>query len=140
MRRGEGFVGWGRVASITTAGPDRFTAAETWWQDLVRTAQVHDEVGVAGTGPIALGSFAYSAASAQGASLTVPQVVVGRRGDQAGDDDGCRVRPECHQREPSRQPLDVRFADGARSSEWATVVNRRSAASSTAPSTGRPRP
>ena len=127
VRRGEGFVGWGRVASVTTTGPDRFVDAEAWWQELVRTARVHDEVGVAGTGPIAMGSFAYAADSPAGATLAVPQVVVGRRGEQAWVTTmGVGSAPEVPQLGASRpeQPIGVRFADGARSSpEWASVVH-----------------
>ena len=126
VRRGEGFVGWGRVAAVHTSGPSRFVEAEAWWQDLAQSAQVHDEVGVAGTGPIALGSFAYASASPAGATLAVPQVVVGRRGDQAWVTTmGVGTAPEVPQLDASRpeQPIGVRFADGARSSpEWATVV------------------
>ncbi|HHU09366.1 MAG TPA: isochorismate synthase [Intrasporangiaceae bacterium] len=132
VRRGEGFVGWGRVAEVPTDGPDRFARAEAWWQDLVSTAEVYDEVGLAGTGPVALGSFAYSAASATGASLTVPQVVVGRRGEQAWVTTmGFGAAPELPDLTdltdlaagPARQPSAIRFADGARSSlDWAAVV------------------
>lgn len=127
VRRGEGLVGWGRVASIRTSGPERFTEAEAWWQSLVRSAQIHNELAVPGTGPIALGSFAYSADSAAGASLTVPQVVIGRRGDLAWVTTmGVGSAPEVPQLAASRpeQPIGIRFADGARSSpEWATVVS-----------------
>jgi menaquinone-specific isochorismate synthase len=126
VRRGEGFVGWGRVASTVTSGPDRFAQAERWWQDLVSTAQVHNPVGVAGSGPIALGSFSYSADSPAGGTLVVPQVVVGRRGDQAWVTTlGVGSAPAVPQLEasPPEQPIGVRFADGARSSpEWASVV------------------
>ena len=127
VRRGEGFVGWGKVASIRTAGPDRFTEAEAWWQSLVQSAQIHSELAVPGTGPIALGSFSYSADSAAGASLTVPQVVIGRRGALAWVTTmGVGSAPEVPQLDASlpEQPIGIRFADGARSSpEWATVVS-----------------
>jgi menaquinone-specific isochorismate synthase len=126
VRRGEGIVGWGRVASVRTSGPDRFAEAERWWQSLVQRAQVHDEVGVAGTGPVALGSFAYAAASPADATLTVPQVVVGRRGELAWVTTmGVGTAPEAPRLDasPPEQPIGVRFADGALSSpEWATVV------------------
>ena len=126
VRRGEGFVGWGRVASVDTRGGDRFTDAEAWWQALVQSAQVHDEVNVPGTGPIAVGSFSYAEGSAAGATLAVPQVVVGRRGEQAWVTTmGVGSAPEVPQLAASRpeQPIGVRFADGALSSpEWATVV------------------
>ena len=126
VRRGEGFVGWGQVASVTTTGESRFTDAEAWWQALVANAQVQDEVQVAGTGPIALGSFSYSADSTDGATLTVPQVVVGRRGDRAWVTTmGVGAAPETPQLDasPPEQPIGIRFADGALSSpKWATVV------------------
>ena len=126
VRRGEGFVGWGQVAATPTAGASRFTDAEAWWQALVQTAQVHNEVGVPGTGPVALGTFAYSADSSAASTLTVPQVVVGRRGDQAWVTTmGVGSAPEVPQLAASRpeQPIGIRFADGARSSpEWAGVV------------------
>lgn len=126
VRRGEGFVGWGRVASVDTTGEHRFVEAEAWWQDLVGTAQVHDEVGVPGTGPIALGSFAYASHSAAGATLAVPQVVVGKRGEQAWVTTmGVGTAPEVPQLDasPPEQPIGIRFADGARSSpDWAGVV------------------
>lgn len=126
VRRGEGFVGWGRVASIHTSGPARFSEAEAWWQRLVATAQVHNAVGLPGTGPIALGSFSYSADSAAGATLIVPEVVVGRRGDQAWVSTlGIGSVPEIPalKADEPEQPIGVRFADGARSSpEWASVV------------------
>lgn len=126
VRRGEGFVGWGRIASIATSGAGRFAEAEAWWQDLVATAQVRNAVGVPGTGPVALGSFSYSASSAAGAILVVPEVVVGRRGDQAWVTTlGLGSAPAAPQLDVSapEQPIEVRFADGARSSpEWAGVV------------------
>ncbi len=126
VRRGEGFVGWGQVAATHTYGESRFADAEDWWQALVQSAQVHNEVGVPGTGPVAMGSFAYSAASPAGATLTVPQVIIGRRGDQAWVTTmGVGSAPEVPQLDASRpeQPIGIRFADGARSSpEWAGVV------------------
>lgn len=126
VRRGEGFVGWGQVAAVHTSGETRFADAEAWWQSLVQSAQVHNEVGVPGTGPVTLGTFAYSSASPAGARLIVPQVVIGRRGDQAWVTTmGVGSAPEVPQLDESRpeQPIGVRFADGARSSpEWATVV------------------
>ena len=30
VRRGEGLVGWGRAASFTASGPDRFATLEGW--------------------------------------------------------------------------------------------------------------
>lgn len=83
VRGGDGLVGWGRAASLVTDGPERFTQLEGWWRGLVRSAVVRDEVDLPGTGPVAFGSISYAAGSPAGATLVVPEVVVGRRGDTA---------------------------------------------------------
>jgi menaquinone-specific isochorismate synthase len=83
VRRGEGLVGWGEAARIEVDGPERFAEAERAWHALVAHAVVRDEVGVPGTGPVAFGSFAFDDESSAGGVLIVPEVVVGRRGDQA---------------------------------------------------------
>lgn len=81
VRHGEGIVGWGEVARITTRGADRFTTAAQWWRELSRNAIVRDEVGLPGTGPVAFGTFAFADHSAAESTLVVPEVVLGRKGD-----------------------------------------------------------
>ena len=78
VRDGSGLVGWGEAARLQVDGPDRFTVAREWWQALVGSWQVEDEVGVRGTGPVAFGSFAFSAD--EPSVLVVPEVVLGRMG------------------------------------------------------------
>ena len=83
IRRGEGFVGWGEVARVTVpAGQDRFTAADKWLRALLDGARVEDHVGAPGCGPVAFGSFTFDPTS-EGSVLILPQVVLGRRADQA---------------------------------------------------------
>jgi menaquinone-specific isochorismate synthase len=82
VRRGEGLVGWGRAVRLRFSGPDRFTDAERAWQELLRRTVVRDEVGLPGTGPVAFGSFAFSAGSPAGGMLSVPEVVAGHRDGQ----------------------------------------------------------
>lgn len=78
LRGGEGLVGWGTAATVTTSGPDRFADAEAWWAALTARAVVRDEVGTPGSGLVAFGSFAF--ADEPGTStLVVPSVVVGQR-------------------------------------------------------------
>ena len=90
-------------------------------------AIVRNEVGVPGTGPVAFGSIAYAASSAAAATLVVPQVVVGRRGDRVwlttmttgderlGHSSGERLDPDSTRRRT--------FADGASSpTQWAGAV------------------
>jgi len=82
LRGGEGLVGWGEAASVRTSGPTRFADADAWWAELTEHAVVRDEVGAPGSGLICFGSMAF--ADDPGDSvLCVPEVVVGRRGDQA---------------------------------------------------------
>ncbi len=83
VRRGEGIVGWGEAARIDTSGPGRFAEADARWRDLAGRMVVRDEVQAPGTGPVAFGSFSFAADSPTGGSLVVPEVVVGRRGQQA---------------------------------------------------------
>src|SRR5699024_6650446 len=83
VRRGEGLVGWGRVATFTSSGPDRFAEAQQWWRRTTAEAIVRDDVQEPGTGPIAFGSMAFSRHSDSDSVLVVPEVVVGRRGSHA---------------------------------------------------------
>jgi menaquinone-specific isochorismate synthase len=79
VRGGEGLVGWGEAARLVIpAGEDRFTAGEKWLSELFDNAQVSDEVGVPGCGPVAFGSFTFDPAS-DGSVLVVPTTVIGRR-------------------------------------------------------------
>ena len=83
VRKSEGFVGWGRVATFRATGADRFERAQEWWRAVTAEAIVRDDVDEPGTGPIAFGSMAYSRRSETESVLVVPEVVVGRRGDLA---------------------------------------------------------
>lgn len=78
VREDEGLIGWGEVARVHTSGATRFADAAAWWEQFCRQVQVDDEVGLAGTGPVAFTSLAF--ADEPGSSvLVVPRVVVGRR-------------------------------------------------------------
>ena len=127
LRRGEGLVGWGEAERIETHGPDRFVRAERAWRDLVAHAVVRDEVGLPGTGPVAFGSFAFSADSPAGGVLIVPEVIVGRRGDRywlTTIGSGAVVpAAELGQPEPVADHGEVHFDDGALSAgQWQDVV------------------
>ncbi len=79
VRDCEGIVGWGRAAAVQTHGARRYADAQDWWRRCVERAEVEDDVELAGTGPVAFGSFSYSAGSPEGACLVVPRVVLGHR-------------------------------------------------------------
>ena len=126
LRRGEGLVGWGVAAEIRTKGPDRFADASAWWRERTSAAVVRDDVHLPGSGLVAFGSFAF--ADEPGDSvLTVPEVVVGRRGDTvwvttvgaAAISGPTVLRPT----EPPEAPAGVTFVDGAVSgTEWENLV------------------
>ena len=83
VRHGEGLVGWGETARISLpAGEDRFTAGEKSLRELFEGAEIHDEVGVLGSGPVAFGSFTFDPAS-DGSVLVVPATVLGRQHGRA---------------------------------------------------------
>jgi menaquinone-specific isochorismate synthase len=83
VREGSGLIGWGRAAASMSAGPDRFETAALWWRDVVAGAEVRDDVGLAGTGLVAFGSFSFSPDSPDGGGLVVPRVVAGQRDGRA---------------------------------------------------------
>jgi menaquinone-specific isochorismate synthase len=134
LHRREGFAGWGVAAQIRTSGPDRFAEAQDWWRRVTRAAVVRDDVGLPGTGLLCFGSFAF--ADDPGDSvLTVPQVIVGRRGREAWVttvhpiSDGAErvadigVDPRLQPSEAPARPEEVSFADGALTgTEWQVVV------------------
>jgi menaquinone-specific isochorismate synthase len=108
LHSGEGLVGWGEAGRAEFSGPDRFAEADRWWQSYVDGVDVQDEVGLPGSGPIAMGAFAF--ADGPISVLIVPRVVVGRRdgitwrttvGDALGDGPV----------EPRRAPRAVRVHD-----------------------------
>ncbi|MYR30808.1 isochorismate synthase [Nocardiopsis alba] len=83
----EGIVGWGEAARFDpepspegTPPTDitRFTTAARRFAELLEHAEVEDEVGLPGTGPVAFGTFAFAPTSG-GSALIVPRVIVGRR-------------------------------------------------------------
>lgn len=122
LRRGEGFVAWGRAATFESAGPDRFADASAWWREVVRVAAVADEVGVPGSGLVCLGSFAF--ADRPGSSvLVVPEVIVGRQGDVTFLTTVGATSPALSPTDPPEPPHDLTFADGALTgAEWEGVV------------------
>jgi menaquinone-specific isochorismate synthase len=130
VRGGEGLVGWGTAARWEGRGSGRFADAGAWWDEVVAGLEVHDEVGLPGTGPVALASFAFDPRSPRGSAMVVPRVVVGRRGGRTwlttvGDVDP-DPRPA---RTAPAAPRGVRYADGsAPVTSWqgavATAVDR----------------
>ncbi len=126
VRRGEGLVGWGVAAILRTSGEGRFAEARAWWEQHARAAVVRNEVGEPGTGLVCFGSFAFSD-EAGDSVLVVPEVVVGRRGDETWvttiSAAGISAAPELTSYDEAPAPRDVTFADGALSgTAWESAV------------------
>ncbi len=127
VRRGEGLVGWGRVAAIEIQGPDRFADADRWWRDLLETAVVRDEVQLPGCGPVAFASFTFDEHSGPSV-MVLPKVVVGHRNGQwwvttVGVEGALPTAVELDGSRAARRPAPPAFADGTRSgAEWELVV------------------
>ena len=113
IRRGEGLAGWGEAARVSIpAGEDRFTAGEKWLIELFDGAEVTDEVGLPGCGPVAFGSFTFDPTS-DGSVLVVPAVVLGRSAGRSwlttvGDPQAPPAPGG-----PARPPAGLRWHDGS---------------------------
>jgi len=124
IHHGEGIVAWGQAARITIpGGPDRFTRARAWLDDLFTTAHIDDPLDLPGTGPVAFGSFTFDPA-APGSVLIVPRHILGRRNGQAwlttiGEpaDDPLTLA------HPLTPPTGLRWSDGTLSAPaWQNAV------------------
>lgn len=78
VRGDQGLAGWGVAARRQFGGTERFSRAMSWWHDWVAGAQLHDEVGLPGTGPVAFGSFAFDHRPGT-SEVLVPRILIGRR-------------------------------------------------------------
>ena len=73
--------GWGEAARFGPGpGADRIDVIRRAFADLITDAEVDDSVGLGGTGPIMLASTTFADGSA-GSVAVVPNVIVGRRGE-----------------------------------------------------------
>src|SRR4051812_20255591 len=130
VRHREGLVGWGRAATFTASGPDRFALADQWWRDIAAHAVVRDEVRQPGSGPVVFGSLPFADDSADAGVIVVPEVVVGRRGDRwwvttIGHDAQLPPIPQLGPTAPGVAPVDVAFRTGALTpSDWKQSVSR----------------
>lgn len=132
VRHGEGLVGWGETARISLpAGEDRFTAGEKWLRELFEGAEIHDEVEVLGSGPLAFGSFTFDSAS-DGSVLVVPAAVLGRQHGRAWlttiGPAGARTEtavpgPRSGSVTPLVSPAEIRWHDGGLAApDWQRAV------------------
>jgi menaquinone-specific isochorismate synthase len=120
---GDGLVGWGEVARLEVAGPERFSLARAWWARTAASFVVHDDVGLPGSGPVAFGSFAFDPRPGRSV-LVVPRVVVGRRDGHSWLTTIGRARA-LSSPQPVRPPVGIRYAEGSRSvTDWQGAVSQ----------------
>jgi len=122
IRRGEGLAGWGEAARVSIpAGEDRFTAGEKWLIELFDGAEVTDEVGLPGCGPVAFGSFTFDPTS-DGSVLVVPSVVLGRGAGRSWLTTIGDPQPPAPA-DPARPPAGLRWHDGSLTApQWQRAV------------------
>ncbi|MBV9293286.1 MAG: isochorismate synthase [Frankiales bacterium] len=79
LRGGDGLVGWGEAARLQTSGAAR-TGEELADEvaHLLSAMTVRDDVGLPGSGPVAIASLAFDP-DATGSVVVVPRVILGRR-------------------------------------------------------------
>ena len=122
---GDGIVAWGRSASFSASGHERFAAAATWWTDLAAASVVRDEVNRPGSGLIAFGSFTFADESTD-SILSVPEVIVGRRDGvswMTTIGSGLTTPPSLSVVDAARAPVGTTFSDGSvNSADWQRVV------------------
>ena len=125
IRRGEGFIALGEVARFETDFPD---AADVWWSEVSAHIDHDSELpGIWGTGPLAVGSFAFDPDRSRDRSvLIVPETVIGRRDGQAWMtriSEGRLSLDLPGRGEPITPPESIRLAqDGLSGPEWVDVV------------------
>jgi menaquinone-specific isochorismate synthase len=110
VREGDGLVGWGVAATVSTHGPDRFGQARRWWQELTARASIRDEAGAPGIGPVAFASMAF-ADEPDRSVLILPRVLIGRRDAVSWiTTAGSPASPAV---QPLAAPCGVRYRDGS---------------------------
>jgi salicylate biosynthesis isochorismate synthase/menaquinone-specific isochorismate synthase len=102
VRDGAALATLGCAAAIETAGADRFAQVAARWRALTRDALGDPPDGPRGSGPVAVGGFAFGPSGGTAphwsafppASLHVPQVALARRGDDVRMTLAAVMRPD----------------------------------------------
>ena len=107
LRHGEGLVGWGEHARITTKGPEAAAEIAAWFDAVVADLAVTDEVKVPGSGPVAFVSLGFD--DSDESVAIVPAVVLGLRGTVAFST--VIGNPGLLEPSPIQSPGRIRYAD-----------------------------
>ncbi|RRD50004.1 isochorismate synthase MenF [Arachnia propionica] len=125
VRQGEGIVTLGEVARFET---DYADAADVWWTETASHIDHDSELpGAFGTGPLAIGSFAFDPENTRSRSiLVVPETIIGRRAGHAwmtriSEGRSSLDLPEAA--EPPAAPTGLELMpDGLPEAEWEDLV------------------
>ena len=79
IHQNQGLIGWGEALKITATGSNRITELDQKWREVVRTAEITDQVNLQGSGLIAFGSIAFADQSTAESVLVIPQLIIGIR-------------------------------------------------------------
>lgn len=82
-RRGDVMAAYGETTSFIGAGGPAGAGFADWWRAVAADAEIDDPIALPGTGLIAFGSFAFDPESSARSILSVPWLVVGRRGGRS---------------------------------------------------------
>lgn len=82
-RRGDVMAAYGEAAAFVTTGDPAEAGVAQWWRAVAADAEIDDPVGLPGTGLIAFGSFVFDPQSSARSILSVPWLVVARRGGRS---------------------------------------------------------
>ena len=122
LRGGDGLIGFGEYKKKVVRGPKRFIEARQWWREELAHLSVTNNVHGVGTGPILFTSFSFD--ENEESVLVVPQVLIGKRGDQAwATYIGELPTISEHQAVSSEKPSIITWHQGALSDEiWKSRV------------------
>ncbi len=134
LRRGDGMIGLGEVARWTADPQDRdpIRSADQWWTEFRSTMAVSTLDGVAGSGPLAFGTFTFDPGNtATLSTMVVPQIVIGRRNERSwltlvSDDPTANPSVDLvpQARAETTPPSTISWSDGSLNGpEWEVVVD-----------------
>jgi menaquinone-specific isochorismate synthase len=129
LRGGDGIVGWGEAARLSTTVPLGGEALAGEVEQLLASISTRDDVGLPGSGPLAIVSVAFDPASS-GSVAVVPKVVLARREGRSWltlvNPPGAVAVPQLRRRPTAAAaPLRAEVAQPLPSdAEWGRVVAR----------------
>ena len=122
VRNGQGVIGYGEFARATFKGRQRFEDANQWWREQLKGFRIQDHVRLAGSGPIAFGSFAFD--ENEESHFIIPRVVVGKRSSSTWITRVGDPPPLVHESNPVMKSGELTWGEGSLTeSDWKANVS-----------------